>query len=90
MKPGSLRWMLASASAVARHPSLWLTGLRQAWVLARPGWWWHPPFLPVPDREYLKFRMVTMYGGEGEGADPADLVTYLRWCRAWPAVTRGH
>ena len=87
-RPGSLRWAVASAIAVARHPSLWVTGLRQARVLARPGWWWRPPFLPVPDRDYLHFRMVTMYGGDGDASEPADLVTYLRWCRSWPAATR--
>jgi hypothetical protein len=52
-------------------------------VLARPGWWRRPPFLPVPDPDYLRFRLETAYGGTGEGPfEPADLVAYLRWCRA--------
>ena len=71
------------ARAVLVHPSLWPTGARQASVLARPGWWRRAPFLPVPDPDYLRFRLETAYGGLGEGPfDPADLVTYLRWCRA--------
>jgi hypothetical protein len=69
--------------AVAGHPSLWATGLRQATVLARPGWWRRPPFLPVPDADYLRFRLETAYGGAGDQAlEPDDLVAYLRWCRA--------
>jgi hypothetical protein len=76
------RWLAAAAWAVARHPSLWATAARQAGRLARPGWWRHPPFLPVPDAEYLRFRLETAYGGHGDVApNPDDLVTYLRWCR---------
>lgn len=71
--------------AVLRHPSLWWTGLRQALVLAGPGWWRHPPFLPWPDPDYLRFRMETAYGGAGDQEpDADDLVTYLRWCRDFP------
>jgi hypothetical protein len=68
---------------VAGHPTLWATGLRQATVLARPGWWRRPPFLPVPDPDYLRFRLETAYGGAGDRPLEADdLVAYLRWCRA--------
>lgn len=77
------------AAAVVGRPDLWWVGLRQLFVLARPGWWRRPPFLPLPDRAYLRFRLQTMYGGEGTGAfEPADLVAYLQWCRAWPGVVR--
>ncbi|HZA78346.1 MAG TPA: hypothetical protein VE623_18355 [Acidimicrobiales bacterium] len=77
-----LRWTARAAAAVARHPSLWATGVRQALVLAAPGWWRRRPFLPLPTPEYLRFRLQTAYGGEGDrDPDPDDLVTYLRWCR---------
>jgi len=76
------RWARSAVAAVARHPSLWVTGVRQALVLAAPGWWRRRPFLPLPAPEYLRFRLQTAYGGDGERApDPDDLVTYLRWCR---------
>ena len=75
--------------AVAAHPTLWFTALRQAWLLAPTGWWRSAPWLPLPDAGYLRFRMVTAYGGDGAQApEPDDLLTYLRWCRAWPAATR--
>jgi len=81
--------VLAGAFVVLlRHPDLWRTALRQLRVLARPGWWRRAPFLPVPDPEYLRFRLVTAYGGDGTARpDPSDLVAYLRWCRAFPEVT---
>jgi hypothetical protein len=78
---GGLSWR--SVAAVARRPSLWGTALRQVAVLAEPGWWRRRPYLPLPAPEYLRFRLQTAYGGDGERApEPADVVTYLRWCRS--------
>lgn len=73
--------------AVLRHPSLWWTAVATVFRLAPDGWWRRRPFLPLPDRDYLRFRMVTAYGGDGTAPpEPEDLITYLRWCRAWPRV----
>lgn len=69
--------------AVVRRPSLWATAIRQAWRLRRPGWWRRTPFLPVPDAEYLRFRMLTQYGDPAAVPDPHDVVIYLDWCRRW-------
>ena len=80
-----VRWARAAVAAVARHPSLWATGVRQAFVLAEPGWWRRRPHLPLPAPDYLRFRLQTAYGGTGDRApDPEDLVTYLRWVRDLP------
>ena len=74
-----------AALAVVLRPSLWGVAARQALVLARPGWWRRRPFLPLPDPGYLRFRMQTAYGDTGaRPPEPKDLVTYLRWCRAYP------
>lgn len=76
----------AAVLAVLRRPDLWWTGLRQAARLAPPGWWRRSPHLPLPSPEYLRFRMVTAYGGDGTPDDDGarDLVTYLEWCRTRP------
>ena len=79
MKTG-LRWWLSAVAGVLRRPGLWPTAAAQALRLARPGWWKRPPFLPVPDRDYVRFRMQTAYGSAG-APDPEDLVAYLNWCR---------
>ena len=84
----SRRWWVRAAGAVGRRPDLWGTALVQLARLARPGWWRAAPYLPVPDADYLRFRMITAYGDPDREPEPADLVTYLHWCRAWPRVAR--
>jgi hypothetical protein len=84
--PLSIRWLWAAARVVAARPALWVTAVRQASVLAVDGWWRRPPFLPLPDPAYLRFRLQTAYGDAAHAPSPADLVTYLHWCRAWPHV----
>lgn len=74
--------------ALGSLPSLWGPAIRQLFVLAPHGWWRRAPFLPWPDRAYLRFRLQTMYGDPERMPEPADLVAYLRWCRAWPNVAR--
>jgi hypothetical protein len=71
------------ARAVLRHPELWWASLGAVRRLARPGWWRHAPFLPVPGDAYWQFRLVTANGGDGEGDMLArsDVVAYLRWCQ---------
>lgn len=88
--PGlSAGWALRAAAAVAVRPALWGTAVVQLARLAPAGWWRSSPWLPLPDPAYLRFRLVTAYGGEGRAPAPGDVVTYLHWCRAWPRVT-GH
>lgn len=79
-----MRSWAGSVAAVAVRPGLWPTAIRQGVRLAPRRWWRRPPFLPLPDRHWLRFRMTTAYGGDGRGGpEPADLVDFLRWCRAW-------
>lgn len=68
--------------AVVVRPSLWGIAVTQLFRLARPGWWRRAPFLPLPDRDYLRFRLETQYGDPDHPVEPADLLAYLRWCRA--------
>jgi len=71
---------IRAALAVVVRPGLWGIAALQVFRLARPGWWRRAPFLPLPDRDYLRFRLETQYGTGGT-PDPADVVVYLRWCR---------
>jgi hypothetical protein len=72
--------------AVARHPSLWAVALRQARRTAPAGWPTRPPFLPLPDPAYVRFRLLTQYGDAHATPRAEDVVSYLEWCRRWPAV----
>lgn len=80
-------WVVRAALAVVVRPVLWGTAVRQLLVLAVDGWYRRPPYLPVPDRDYFRFRMQTAYGDADRDPEPADLVTYLHWCRAWPRIS---
>ena len=77
----SSSWLAATA-AVLRRPGLWPTALVQARRLVPRGWWRRRPYLPVPDPGYLRFRLETQYGSD-HTPRPADVVTYLEWCRSF-------
>lgn len=80
---GSVPWV-ALGRALACHPALWVTAATQMLRLAPRRWWAQPPFLPLPDRAYLEFRVRTQYGGsaaDSTALDPADVIEYLAWCR---------
>jgi hypothetical protein len=81
-------WIGAATRALLRRPDLWLTALRQVRLLAAPGWWRRTPFLPLPDAEYLRFRLVTQYGDAEHAPEPADVIAYLHWCRGYRASLR--
>ena len=80
--------LLRATPAVLARPWLWPTAVTQLFALAPRGWWRRAPFLPRPDREYLRFRLQTMYGDPDHLADGDDLVTYLKWCRGYRGALR--
>ena len=72
---------LRVAFAVLRRPSLWLVALQQ-WRRTTPkGWWRRRPFLPLPSRDYARFRAVTQYGSEDAPIAAEDVLDYLTWCK---------
>jgi hypothetical protein len=81
-------WVGRAAATVAIRPSLWAIAVTQVLVLARPGWWRRWPPLPQPDPAYLRFRLQTAYGDAHRDPEPADVVTYLRWCRAYRSAVK--
>lgn len=79
--------VLRTVLAVLGRPRLWPTALRQGRRLVPPGWWRRRPWLPLPSRDYLRFRLETAYGGTGRTpARGEDVIAYLEWCRAWRAL----
>ena len=81
---------VAVIAAVAMRPKLWPVSLATMWRMAPKRWWVRHPYLPVPDSDFLRFRLTTMYGGDGSG-DPErigiDVVAWLDWCRSWKSTT---
>lgn len=67
--------------AVAKRPRIWGEALRAASAMARRDWWRTPPFLPLPDRAYLSWRIATAYGSADTPPNTEDLIAYLEWRR---------
>ncbi len=76
---------LSVIALLLRRPALWLTALRQLGRLSAAGWWRRPPFLPLPDPGYLRFRLETQYGSDRSPV-ATDVITYLDWCRQFAQV----
>jgi len=51
------------------------------WAFRRRGWYRLPPFLPVPSREYIRWRMYTAYGDEAALPPADDVVRFAAWRR---------
>ena len=72
---------LRLATRPAVNPRLAADLLRAAWAFRRRRWWTEPPFLPLPDRTYLQWRMYTAYADERAVPPEADVVRFVRWRR---------
>ena len=71
--------MLSLMGRSVMNPATGAALARVAWRFRRRGWYSRFPFLPLPPREYLRWRMYTAYG-EDEAVPPADdVVRYARW-----------
>ena len=56
-----------------------LVGL--AWAARRRGWYRRAPFLPVPPRSYLAWRLDTAYGDPVARPPAHEAERYVRWTR---------
>ncbi len=77
-------WIALSAALFCRglvNPRLALDLLHAAWAFRRRRWWAQPPFLPLPDGEYLRWRMYTAYADEAAVPPPDDVIRFARWRR---------
>ncbi len=63
------------------NPLIALDLLTLAWAFRRREWWRHSPFLPLPDPEYLAWRMHTAYGEERTTPPVRDVLRFARWRR---------
>lgn len=61
------------------RPGLLVAVVGAAWRFRARGWWRRPPFLPLPPRDYLDWRMHTAYGDDGRPPTTGELERYLRW-----------
>jgi len=80
----SRTWTGLAAALTARallNPRLAVDLIRALWAFRRRNWWRLPPFLPLPDRTYLRWRMYTAYGSEDAVPPVEDVIGFARWRR---------
>ena len=74
---GRLSLELAGRAMV--NPALARDLLRVAWRFRSRGWHRRPPFLPLPDKTYVDWRMHTAYGDHDAVPPIEDVIRYARW-----------
>jgi hypothetical protein len=79
MSWASLTLRLAGRGLV--NPRLALDLARMAWAFRRRRWWARSPFLPLPDRDYLRWRMYTAYADDAAVPPVDDVIRFARWRR---------
>ena len=73
--------VLRLALRAVLSPRLGVDLLRTGWAFRRRYWWRQPPFLPLPDRTYLRWRMDTAYGDPAAVPPLDDVISFARWRR---------
>ncbi len=62
-----------------RRPRIIPYLLRAAWAFRARGWYRRPPFLPLPPRSYMRWRMETAYGDADAMPTLNEMERYLVW-----------
>jgi hypothetical protein len=73
------RLTLTLAKRAALHPPLAIALLRVIWRFRRREWYRRWPFLPLPARDYVRWRMHTAYGDYDAIPPAEDVERYARW-----------
>ncbi len=79
-----MKWLTLSLSLALRalvNPAVALDLLTVAWRFRRRDWYARVPFLPVPAREYVAWRMYTAFGDPHAVPTVHDVIRYARWAR---------
>jgi hypothetical protein len=78
----SMTWTRLSLALAARavvDPTLARDLVTLAWRFRSRDWFRHAPFLPVPDRTYLRWRMYTAFGDFDAVPSVQEVRRYARW-----------
>ena len=73
------RVTLALMLRALRRPRLAGDLIRVAWRFRAREWYRRFPFLPLPARDYVRWRMYTAYGDDEAVPPVEDIERYARW-----------
>lgn len=77
--PKHVSLYLRMLGLAVRRPRTIPAILGAAWAFRARDWYRRLPFLPVPPRSYLRWRMETAFGDADAVPELADLERYLEW-----------
>jgi len=77
-----LRLTFGLAGRAIVRPTLAVDLLTTLWAFRARNWYRHLPFLPLPPREYMQWRMYTAYGQEDVVPPIEDVIRFVRWRRS--------
>jgi hypothetical protein len=63
------------------NPVVALDLIALCWAFRRRNWWRRAPWLPLPDPEYLEWRLHTAYGEDRAFPPVEDVLRFARWRR---------
>ena len=75
-------WLSLTLTLIGRailSPSLAVALVTVVWRFRRRGWYARFPFLPVPSKPYVAWRMYTAYGSEDALPSADEVERYARW-----------
>jgi hypothetical protein len=75
-------WLSLTLTLMGRallSPSLAVALVTVVWRFRRRGWYARFPFLPVPSKPYVAWRMYTAYGSEDALPSADEVERYARW-----------
>ena len=67
------------AGLALRRPGVIFHLARAAWAFRARDWYRRAPFLPLPPRSYLRWRMETAYGDAEHVPEGREIERYLVW-----------
>jgi hypothetical protein len=79
-----MKWLslfVALALRAIVNPPLARDLMTVAWRFRRRDWLSHAPFLPLPSKEYVAWRMYTAFGNHRAVPSVDDMIRYARWAR---------
>lgn len=79
----TFKYKVALVLAVLKNPTLYKTALIQYRRFIPDKWYKVFPYLPKSPKEFLNFRLYTMYGEELPKKEVfvSDSIYFLQWCK---------
>lgn len=74
--------LLPFVKLALRRPQLIPALMGMAWAFRAQGWMRRAPFLPLPPRDYMRWRMETAYGDPDAVPPAVELERFVRWAHA--------